>query len=127
MILQYHCSKTKSMFIVITKINHFYKFNKLKFTLWLHYVYTTSRLQGFRGNEIIHVLVNEGWKEWKGENEWNKFQNKGGMNKEVPTHCPHFCSNIPFVHTLLQVHEYKVNRDKWSCERLMWIATTLTG
>jgi hypothetical protein len=69
------------MFIMIMEINNVYKSNKLKITLWLHSVYTTSRLQGFsvyflacqqpcaRVNEIVHVSKNEGWKEWKEENE----------------------------------------------------------
>jgi len=35
------------MFIVIMEINNVYQVNKLKLTLWLHYVYTTSGLQGF--------------------------------------------------------------------------------
>jgi hypothetical protein len=35
------------MFITIMEINNVYKSNKLKLTLWLHSVYTTSTFQGF--------------------------------------------------------------------------------
>ncbi len=44
-------------------------------------------------------------KNGKGKMNKTNFKIKGGMNKEVPTHCPHFCSNTPFVQTLLQVHQ----------------------
>jgi hypothetical protein len=42
--------------------------------------------------------------------QWMKVEKNGkgkmgGMNKEVPTHCPHFCSNTPFVQLLLQIHQ----------------------
>jgi len=43
-------------------------------------------------------------KNGKGKMNKTNFKIKGGVNKEVSTHCPHFCLNIPFVQTFLQVH-----------------------